>query len=123
MKTHAKVNKKMFARSPRILKIEQESVLGVRTLCPASMRPFDAYAVSSNGTFELARLERPFKCPILWWNRPELMVYKTQFKYQEINDHFKETFIGKIVMKLTLFKRELVVMENTGNSFKTKYSI
>jgi len=113
----------MYQRNPRILKIEQESVLGVRCLCPPNMRPFEAYAVSSNGTFEFARLQRNFTCPILCFNRPELSVFKTEYKYQEINDHFTETYIGKVVQPMTLFKKQIQVFENTGKDFSCKYII
>ena len=82
----------MVSRSPKLLQIEQESVVAPRFYCPAEMRPYDAYMLSSNGTFELARLERPFT-----YCTPEVSVFKTQYKYQEINDHFQEVFIGKVV--------------------------
>ena len=97
LKTKHKVKSDLYQKNKRILKIEQETVIGVKLCCPASWRPFEAYAVSSNGVFELARLDRDFKCSLFGLNRPELKVYSTQYKYQEINDHFSEQYTGKII--------------------------
>lgn len=94
----------------------------MKLCCPASWRPYDAYAVSSNGVFELARLERDFKCSFLGFNRPELKVYSTQYKYQEINDHFSEQYMGKIIQNFGLFSRKLSVFENQ-NGLNLKYEI
>lgn len=72
-----KIKSNLFKKHPRIMKIEQETVIGVRCLCPGSWRPFEAYAISSNHTFELARLERNFKCHFFNFNRPEMNIYST----------------------------------------------
>ena len=99
------------------MKMEQDSILGCRLLCNSDCRPYDAYAISSNNTFEFARFERQYRCTILCANRPELHVYRTQYKYQELNDHFTEVFIGKIVADLTLpfAGRSMRVYETTGS--------
>lgn len=97
LKFKTKIKKSSQERNPRILKIEQESILLQKLMCPTSCRPYEAYAVSSNGTFEFARLERDFQCTFLAWQRPSINVYKSEYKYQEINDHFTEELLGKIV--------------------------
>lgn len=81
LETQTKVKNHLFKKHPRLMKIEQESIVGLRCLCPPGWRPFEAYAISSNHTFELARLERRYRCSICWFNRPELQVYSTQYKY------------------------------------------
>jgi hypothetical protein len=65
------------------MKIVEDSILCPRIYCPSSCRPFNAYAVSSNGIFETARFERNFKCVILCVNRPEILVYKTEYMYNK----------------------------------------
>ena len=55
LKSHAKIKRKLYQKPKRILTIEQETVLGIRMMCPASWRPYEAYALSSNGVFEFAR--------------------------------------------------------------------
>jgi len=50
-------------------------------------------------------------------------VYKTQFKYVEINDHFTETFIGRIEQNAAILGRSLDVHVAQGGQLKTKYRI
>jgi len=107
-------------KNERILKLEQDSILGCRTICSADCRPYDAYAISSNNTFEFARFERQFRCTILCANRPELHVYRTQYKYQELNDHFTEVFIGKVIADFSLFGRTMKVFETAGSEDGTE---
>ena len=84
-------------------------------MCPADCRPFDGYALSSNGTFEFCRFELEWSCSVLCFNRPELYIYKTQYKYQDINDHFIETLIGKVVPRMTVNKRKIDIYYAGGN--------
>ena len=65
------------------MKVDEDSVLCPRVFCPASCRPFNAYAVSSNGVFEIGRFERDYKFVLLCCNRPEILVYKTEFMYTD----------------------------------------
>lgn len=83
MKRKTTVPKDLVNRNEKVLTIEHDSVVAPRFFCPADKRPFDAYMLSSGGVFEMARLEKS-------WDlyKQELTVYKTQYKYQEINDHF-----------------------------------
>lgn len=90
LQSKTQVKNGLFKKNKRLLKIEQESIVGLRCLCPPGWRPYEAYAISSNHTFEVARLERRFRCSLCIFNRPELQVFSTQYKYQDINDHFKE---------------------------------
>jgi len=57
-----KVPLELLNKRQRIGKIEQDSVLATRLYCPASYRPYDGYLISSNGVFELARIERVVGC-------------------------------------------------------------
>lgn len=98
-------------------------MISARSFCPASWRPFEAYSISSNGVFESARFQRSFKPTCLWWNRPQIKVFKSAFKYQEINDHFVDLLIGKVVQKMTIVGRELQVFEKHGETMKLKYLI
>ena len=122
MASKLKVPKEFVSADKRILKIEQDSVVALRFFCPSSMRPFDAYAISSNGTFEFARFEKVYQCSPCGVNS-EINVYKTQFKYQDINDHFNEVLIGKVVQNLTLLRRSIVVSEATGSDISEKYRL
>ena len=76
MKHKQKVPLDLLNKKRRILKIEQEGVFASNVFCPSSYRPYEAYAVSSNSMFELARIERTLEC-----NRslllPEIQIYKT----------------------------------------------
>jgi hypothetical protein len=76
--------KKMKGR--RIMKIDEDSILCPRIFLPAFCRPFNAYAVSSNGIFEMARFERKYKFVLLCCNRPEILVFKTEFVYTKEDD-------------------------------------
>lgn len=59
-------------RNVKILNMDQDSVVAPRFYCSAEMRPYEGYITSSNGTFEYARIERPFTYCL-----PEISVYKT----------------------------------------------
>ena len=123
MASKLKVPKEFVSADKRILKIEQDSVLALRFFCPSSLRPFEAYAISSNGTFEFARFEKVFRCSIWGVNSPEINVYKTQYKYQDINDHFNEVLIGKVVQNITVLRRSIEVFEATGAGIAEKYRL
>lgn len=82
--------------------------------CPSSYRPYSSYAVSSNGIFELARMFREYKCTFMACERPEVLVYRTEYLYTEDNSHMMETFIGKVVLPLSLTNMEVEVYENVG---------
>lgn len=123
MASKLKVPKEFVSADKRILKIEQDSVVALRFFCPSSLRPFDAYALASNGTFEFARFEKVYQCSVCGVNKPEINVYKTQFKYQDINDHFNEVLIGKVVQNLTLLRRSIDVFEATGSDIGEKYRL
>jgi len=118
-----KIKSALYQRNPRILDIEQESVLLQKLVCPSSCRPFEAYALSNNGTFEFARLEREYKCTCMWYDRPQINVYKSEYKYQPINDHFTEIFIGKIEQRMTIWGICLDVYEASNNEMRLRYKI
>lgn len=73
-----------------------------KIFCPASCRPYNAYAVSSNGIFEFGRLNRDFKLTFLCCERPEILVYRTEFLYKDDDQNLFETYIGKVVNPLCL---------------------
>ena len=118
-----KIPKYFLSKNERILKIEQESILGCRMICNSDCRPYDAYAISSNNTFEFCRFEMQFRCTVLCLNRPELHVYRTQYKYQETNDHFQEVFIGKLVPEMTVINRKIRVYETSGSEDGTELNL
>jgi hypothetical protein len=68
------------------MKIDEDSILCPRIFCPSSCRPYSAYAVSSNGVFEMAKLQRDFKVVFMCLNRPEILVYKTEYLYTREDD-------------------------------------
>lgn len=56
-------------------------------------------------------------------NKQELKVYKTEYKYMEINDHFSETFIGKVVQNATFMTRSVDVYAATTRDIEHKFRI
>ena len=64
-----------------MLKVDEDGIMCPRIFCPANCRPFMAYAMSSNGIFEYARMSKDFKCVFMCLNRPEVWVYKTEWHY------------------------------------------
>jgi hypothetical protein len=66
------VPKELMNKKVKILSMDQESVVAPRFYCSSQIRPYDGYMTSSNGTFEFARIERPFTYCL-----PEINVYKT----------------------------------------------
>lgn len=118
MNSKQTIPKQYFQKKVKILNMDQQSVVAPRFYCSSEMRPYEGYMTSSNGTFEFARIERPFTYCL-----PEINVYKTQFKYQEINDHFQEVFIGKVVQKITIIGRTFDVYYATGRDLELKYKI
>ena len=56
-----KIKKKYINLNPRILKVEQESMLCPRICCASYYRPYEAYAVSSNGSYEYGVMRKQFK--------------------------------------------------------------
>ena len=80
--------------------MDEDSILCPMIFCPGSCRPFDSYAVSSNGIFELARFIREYRCTFLCYGRPEAMVYRTEYLYTEDDSHLMESSIGKVVSPL-----------------------
>ena len=76
LKRKKRVPLDLLNKKSRILKVEQEGTIASNLFCPSSYRPYDAYAVSSNSVFELARIERSLDC-----NKtlllPEIQIYKT----------------------------------------------
>ena len=60
MKHKTTITKDLINRNEKILTLEQESVIAPRFFCPSDKRPYDAYAISSGGVFELARMEKIF---------------------------------------------------------------
>jgi hypothetical protein len=79
------------------MKIDEDSVLCPMVFCPASCRPFSAYAVSSNGIFEFAKMNRRFRFTLLCCGRPEILVYRTEYIYSDEEENLIEQFIGKVV--------------------------
>jgi len=69
----------MLIKQKRILSIESDSLLASRNFCPGRFRTYDAYLTSSNGIFEVARMQRTSKLTQIF--TPEILVYKTCFKY------------------------------------------
>ena len=65
------------------MKLDEDSILCPMVFCPASCRPFSAYAVSSNGIFEFGRMDRRFRFTLLCCGRPEILVYRTEFIYSD----------------------------------------
>lgn len=61
MENRAKIPKQILIKQKRILSIESSSLLASRNCCPGRCRTFDAYLTSSNGIFEVARMERTSK--------------------------------------------------------------
>ena len=112
----------LLNKRKRILKLEQEGIFAYNILCPSSYRPYQSYAVSSNSVFELARIERKLSCnsSLLL---PSLEVYKTQYKYTQINDHFSEQLIGRVQQRFTVFGRTLYVYEMLGTELILKYQV
>jgi hypothetical protein len=60
MRKKALLPKDLVNRNDKILTLDQESVVAPRLFCPSVIRPYDAYALSSGGVFELARFEKSF---------------------------------------------------------------
>ena len=121
MENRTKIPKQMLIKQKRILSIESDSLLASRNCCPSRFRTFDAYLTSSNGIFEVARMERTSKLSEIF--TPEILIYKTCFKYQNVNDHFSETLIGKIKLCCTLLGRKIEIYETTGEELSLKYTI
>lgn len=81
-------------------------------------RDMVGYALSANSVFEYARIEREDQGLTQIIN-----VYKSEFKYQEINDHFKETLMGQIVQRLPCFSRTIEILETTPSGMNHRYSM
>lgn len=91
--------------------------------CPASRRPFNAYGVSSNGIFELMRLERRYKFPIFTFLRPEILVYRTEYPYKENEECLNDILIGKVINPYSCSQMIAVAYENVNGIMKKKYEI
>lgn len=77
LKYRQKIPVSILEKNPRVLTIEQDSKVASRVFCPSSCRPFEAYALSSNGVFELARIERNLSSIC----NEMVNVYRTGFRY------------------------------------------
>ena len=80
---------KILNPNQKFMQIEQESILGPRFLCPASFRGFEAYAISSQESYEFARFSKTQKC---LWQKNSIAVYSSGFSYTK--DLVSESLIG-----------------------------
>jgi len=105
------------------MKFDEDSILFPRNYCPSYCRPYMGYAVSSNGIFEYARLEKDFSFTMLCMQRPTVSVYRTEWRYGRDEGAPVENLIGRLENPCCFGEQIVDVMENMQGILKPRYQI